>query len=188
MTVQRDQNEDAALALRAVHDRQSFGPLYDRYAVPVYRFCYRRLGNAHDAEDATSAIFTRALERLETFRGGSFPAWLFAIARSTLADRFRGTRPCAPVDLTGVDVEEPGDGPEEAAMKSDERRALATLLASLTPDQRAVIELRLAGLTGAEIAQSLGRSVPAVKMLQLRAMTRLRALAGPHPPEAECRD
>ena len=44
-------------------------------------------------------------------------------------------------------------------------------------DQREVIELRLAGLTGREIAEAMERSVDAVKMLQLRAMKRLRAAA-----------
>ena len=42
-----------------------------------------------DAEDATSAIFTRALERLDDYRGDTFAAWLFAIARSSLADQHR---------------------------------------------------------------------------------------------------
>jgi len=45
----------------------------------------------------------------------------------------------------------------------------------LPVDQREVIELRLAGLTGREIAEAMERSVDAVKMLQLRAMKRLRA-------------
>jgi DNA-directed RNA polymerase specialized sigma24 family protein len=51
-------------------------------------------------------------------------------------------------------------------------------LNDLPADQRRVIELRLAGLTGAEIAGVLNRSVAAVKMLQLRAMTRLRSELG----------
>jgi DNA-directed RNA polymerase specialized sigma24 family protein len=63
-------------------------------------------------------------------------------------------------------------------MAEDERRTLRALLAPLPVDQRRVLELRLAGLTGAEIAVVLARSVAAVKMLQLRAMTRLRAELG----------
>jgi DNA-directed RNA polymerase specialized sigma24 family protein len=39
-----------------------------------------------------------------------------------------------------------------------------------------VVELRLAGLTGPEIAASLGKSHAAVKMLQLRAVQKLRIL------------
>lgn len=59
-------------------------------------------------------------------------------------------------------------------MAADEHRELAAAIAKLAPDQRKVIELRLAGLTGPEIARMLGRSHAAVKMLQLRAVERLR--------------
>jgi len=41
-----------------------------------------------------------------------------------------------------------------------------------------VVELRLVGLTGGQIAVALGRSVGAVRMLQLRAGRRLREAAG----------
>jgi DNA-directed RNA polymerase specialized sigma24 family protein len=54
-----------------------------------------------------------------------------------------------------------------------------TLLARLPRDQRQVVELRLAGLTNQEIAEVLERSVPATKMLQVRAMSRLRSLIEP---------
>ena len=57
---------------RALHDRQAFGLLYDRYVDPVYRYCYGRLGSREEAEDATSLIFARALAALPTHRGGSF--------------------------------------------------------------------------------------------------------------------
>ena len=49
-------------------------------------------------------------------------------------------------------------------------------LAKLTNEQRNVVELRLAGLTGPEIAEALHLSIPAVKSSQFRAYGRLRAL------------
>lgn len=164
------------LAVRAVQDRAAFGELYDRYAVAVYRYCYRRTGNRELAEDATSAIFTRAFEALPAFRGGSFPAWLFAIAHSVLANARRGrveeqlprpldTLPDAPAD---------DPSPEELMLREEARLNVMNYLRALPVDQRRVVELRLAGLTGAEIAEALGKSVPAVKMLQLRAFKRLR--------------
>ena len=42
-------------------------------------------------------------------------------------------------------------------------------------DQRTAVELRLAGLTGPEVAAAMGRSHDAVKKLHLRALERLRA-------------
>jgi DNA-directed RNA polymerase specialized sigma24 family protein len=58
----------------------------------------------------------------------------------------------------------------------DEARELRILLHRLPHDQRQVVELRLAGLSNAEMAAILNRSVPAIKMLQGRALSRLRSL------------
>jgi len=46
----------------------------------------------------------------------------------------------------------------------EETRELQRWLAALTPEQRAVVELRLAGLSGAEMAAALGCSLGAVKI------------------------
>jgi RNA polymerase sigma factor (sigma-70 family) len=46
----------------------------------------------------------------------------------------------------------------------------------LSPDQRHIVDLRLAGLTGPEIAEVLGMSESAVKSSQFRAYSRLRKL------------
>ncbi|MEA2523782.1 MAG: hypothetical protein QOF73_1009 [Thermomicrobiales bacterium] len=176
--------DDAELAARAVLERAAFGVLYDRYAAPVYRYCYRRLGERAAAEDATSGTFLRAMEALPAFRGGSFRGWLFAIAHSVVVN---GTR--RRIEQALDDTYEAVDlaaSPEEMAVANDDRRQIVQLLASLPEEQRRVIELRLAGLTGNEIADSVGKSVAAVKMLQHRAMQRFRrTLATPTAPGVE---
>jgi DNA-directed RNA polymerase specialized sigma24 family protein len=53
---------------------------------------------------------------------------------------------------------------------------LRAALAQLPDDQRAAVELQLAGWPPDRIAASLGRSPAAVRMLRHRAMTRLRDL------------
>jgi RNA polymerase sigma-70 factor (ECF subfamily) len=172
--VRREESDadDAEVAARAVHDRAAFGVLYDRYAVAVYRYCYRRLGERGAAEDATSNTFLKAIESLPGYRGGSFPAWLFAIAHSVVVNGAR-RRSEAALDES-YEVADASASPEEEAMAGDDRRQIVRLLAGLPGEQRRVVELRLAGLSGAEIAESIGKSVPAVKMLQHRAMTNLR--------------
>ena len=177
-----DAAAEAALVARAREDPHAFEPLYARYLDPVYRYCYRRLGGREAAEDATSLVFAKALAALPHYRDGSFGGWLFAIAHNVVADAHRRRRPESPLAAAGDPVDrEPT--PEAAALAADERRSVRALLAGLPADQRRVLELRLAGLTGAEIAGVLGRSVAAVKMLQLRAMTRLRADLGAAGPE-----
>ena len=66
--------------------------------------------------------------------------------------------------------------PEDELLIADSERSVARLLAQLTPDQREVVELRLAGLSGAEIASVLGRNHGAVRGTQFRAYQKLREI------------
>lgn len=152
--------------------RAEFTVLYQQYVAPIYRYCYGRLGGREAAEDATSTIFLRAFASRDQFRGGSFAAWLFTIARHVVVDASRKRRdePLAAAD----ERVDPSQSAEEAALAADAARDLATMLQPLSTDQRRVIELRLAGLSGAEIAAVMGKSVASIKMLQFRAVRRLR--------------
>jgi RNA polymerase sigma-70 factor, ECF subfamily len=169
--------DDATLVARAKADRAAFGPLYARYLPAVLRYCERRLGDRAAAEDVTSQVFGRALANLADCgeREGAFRGWLFAIARNAVADAHRRRRPSAPRADAG-EVADAGPGPEDLALAAEGQRELRTLLDHLTPDQRRVVELRLAGLSGPEIAAALGLSHAAVKVHQFRAVRRLRGV------------
>lgn len=166
---------DEALVVRAKHDRQAFAPLYRRYVGPVYRYCLVRLGNVEAAEDATSAIFIKVLASLPSCRDETFRPWLFRIAQNVMTDRYRAARPTEPLE-TAAAVPEPEASPEELVLASESAERVTKLLANLSADQRRVLELRVAGLTGREIAGVLGRSHGSVRMIQVRAAARLREL------------
>ena len=166
---------DAVLVARAKHDRQAFAPLYRRYVGPVYRYCLVRLRDVEAAEDATSAVFTKALGSLSSCQDDTFRPWLFRIAQNVITDGFRSARPTWPLDAADT-IPEPAASPEEIALVAESTERVVTLLASLPADQRRVLELRLAGLTGREIASVLGRSHGSVRMIQVRAAARLRDL------------
>jgi len=180
-------DDEAVLVARARRDRAAFGPLYARYADRVYRYCHRRLGTREAAEDATSLVFAKALAGLAGFRGGSFPAWLFAIAHNVCLNAVR-RRPDLPLAAAGDPPDPASTGsPETLALAAEAERDLRALLAALPPDQRRVLELRLAGLAGAEIAAAMGRSLASVKMLQVRALASLRAAHAESPTAAAIR-
>lgn len=163
---------DAELLAAALRDRSQFGSLYVRYRNDVFAYCRRRL-DEQDAEDVMSQIFMRAYEHLESCRGPSFRAWLFRIAHNAVIDRLRSRKPSVALDETWNLVSSERS-PELHALDSDLKDQLECAIRALPPDQRAAMELRLAGLTGIECASALGKRPEAVRMLQHRAFVSLR--------------
>ena len=168
--------EDARVVGLAKADPRAFAPLYARYFDPVYRYCYRRLGHPEVAADATAQVFTKALAALPGYRedATSFRSWLFAIAHNVITDDLRARRPIAPM-TAAAHLAAPDPSPEEVVLTGETGGLVRALLGSLPADQRQILELRLAGLTGPEIAAVLGRSLGAIKIAQVRAFARLRA-------------
>jgi RNA polymerase sigma-70 factor, ECF subfamily len=181
-----EEASDAALVARAQHDRQAFGLLYDRYVELIFRYRLVRLRDREDAEDATSLIFARALAALPTQRGGSFRSWLFSIAHNVVVDAHRRERSGLPLSMVEV-LPARELSLEDQAVAEERRHAVVQGLASLPDEQRQVVELRLAGLTGPEVAATLGRSHDSVRTTQRRAVRQLRALLGITPELEERR-
>jgi RNA polymerase sigma-70 factor (ECF subfamily) len=169
--------DDNDLVEQSLRDLRAFAPLYERYAGLVYGYCFHRLGSRHAAEDATSSIFARALASLAGYRGPSFRAWLFGIAHHVVADAHRGRGPDEPLEDAAATIDA-APSPEDLAIASDDRRRLHALLTQLSAEQRRIVELRLAGLTSAEIGQVLGLRRGTVDVAQYRALGRLRAFLG----------
>jgi RNA polymerase sigma-70 factor, ECF subfamily len=159
-------------------DSRAFAALYERYVGQVYRYCYVRTGSREAAEDATSEVFLRALGALGGYRDGMFVAWLFRIAHNVTVDVARRQRPTAPLAALG-DPPDREPTPEAVALARERATELRAALARLSDEQRAAVELRLAGWSGEQIGATLGKSPDAVKMLRSRAIGRLRAILGP---------
>lgn len=176
---------ERAEIVRAQQDPRAFAPLYERYVDAVFGYCYRRTGDRESAADLTSQIFARALGALPRYqaqaREGTFRSWLFSIAHNLVVDAHRTRRDHSSLDHIPDEraLRDASPSPEDHAIASEERRALARAMTSLTTSQRQVVELRLAGLTGPEIATVLGMRLAAVKSAQFRAYARLRELLRP---------
>lgn len=163
--------EEEACIARAKQDLKEFAPLYRRYVDPIYRYCYSRLGDSRAAEDTTSLVFYKAMAGLHKYKGGSFRSWLFTIAHNVIVDSLR--RKVVTQNLEAVNLANPLT-PEDEVSAEEESLLLRTAIAELTSDQQEVIALKLAGLSGKEIAKALGRSLSSIKMLQFRAIEKLR--------------
>ena len=144
--------------------------IYLLYADNVFGYVLSIVRDEHDAEDITSEVFARLPRALSHYKASATPfaAWLLRVARNAALDHLRAQRsvPLAEVHASGESFE----------LQARERLAgLRAALEALPDDQRHVMLLRLiAGLTPAEVAERLGRSVDAVHALQHRARRRLR--------------
>jgi RNA polymerase sigma-70 factor (ECF subfamily) len=153
---------------------ESFAALYRRHFDGVYRYCYRELRNEQRAQDAAQQVFTNALEALARYHeGGRLRQWLFAIAHNVIDNDRPKLRPTDPLDFAS-ELPDRDATPEEQALAAAGRQELLDAIARLPEDQRRAIELRIRGKTGKEIADAMGRSHEAARMLLFRATERLR--------------
>ncbi|MCL4439170.1 MAG: sigma-70 family RNA polymerase sigma factor [Firmicutes bacterium] len=106
---------------------------------------------------------------------GPFAAWIFRIAHNVYVDYIRGRREYATQDVMLELAAGSDDSPEEAVLQGEEVKKLRQLLKDLAPDYRDVVALRYAGdLRFAQIAEILGKTESAVRMLHHRALKQLR--------------
>ncbi len=170
---------------RAQHDPRTFVPLYERYVDAIFGYCFHRTGDPDMAADLTSQIFAKAIGALPRYqiqeRHGTFRSWLFSIAHNLVVDAHRTRRDHSSLDRIpdSRPLRDPSPSPEAHAIANEDRLTLARAMASLTGSQRQVVELRLAGLTGPEIAAVLNMHLAAVKSAQFRTYARLRTLLRP---------
>ena len=166
---------DPDVRLAVAGDRRALEALIRSEWPRIHRIVTAEIGDRADAEDLTQEAFARVLPRLDTFSDpGALHAYLAQVARNLVRDRWRRRRfvdPGAPVADGASDV----PGPEALALDRADRDALGLALRRLPDEYRRVLELRFSERRSSEeIARLLGRSAPAVRQLQHRALIRLR--------------
>lgn len=168
---------------RAKQDPRAFAPLYDTYADMIWRFAMNRLRDPERAQDVTSQTFVKAIQSLPGFNaklqgeGTSFPAWLMMIARNTIIDEQRKHRPTSDIENPVIEPQlSTSSTPESIAISRDEQRRVRQAIAQLNPRQQRMVELRIAGYSGQEIADIMGISLNGVRTAHSRAYSKLRDL------------
>ena len=179
------ENDEQALIQRARGgDLDAFNALVLRYQDRVYSQAYRIMGEPAAADDSAQDAFITAYRRLETYRGGSFIAWLLRITTNTCYDelRRRKRRPATPIEeLPGAEMDDgpplPASGisPEQAAQNSELNAAIQDCINALKDDQRITLVLSdVQGLSYGEIADSTGVNMGTVKSRLSRARLAVR--------------
>jgi RNA polymerase sigma-70 factor (ECF subfamily) len=167
--------DERLLIEAAQKDPARFAELYTINFERVYAYAVLRVGNRAEAEDLTADVFHQALANLKRFewRGIPFAAWLFRIAANLISDRWH--RSGREVAAESGKIDSAQVSPVE--IEEVERRAtLFRLVDTLPAEQKRVLVLRFVEQKSIkEVARETRKTEGAVKQLQFRALSNLRA-------------
>ncbi len=156
-------------------ERESFEAFFQARHRAIFAYLWRMTGEEEAANDLCQETFLRAWRQFERIRLYDRPeAWLLRVATNLALNHLRRRK--GPVG-GALSLDEGIDpATSDPSWRFAVRDAVRGVLAELTPRQRAALILREAyGLTGDQLAQALGVSTPAAKMLLFRAREAFRA-------------
>jgi RNA polymerase sigma-70 factor (ECF subfamily) len=170
---------EAEIVVRAVAgDRDAFSDLYENHYDQIQRYVLYRVSSLEEAEDITQRVFVQAWQAIGRYRptGSPFVAWLFTIAHNLVVSFYRKHRQTAPLD-DEIEEERPSSSPEFMAEAGFERDRTRSAVSALRPDYQKVIYLRFNdNRSHRDIAEELGKSEGAVRVMQHRALLKLRGI------------
>lgn len=158
-----------------------FTRIYDEHAKAVYRHCYFRMLDEHDAQDVMQEAFVRLWTYMASGKTvENYRAFLYTTANRLIIDlaRQRKRRPTVSLEMLADEGREFG-GPSlehDIGVREDSRELYATLGKLKEPYRGLLIMRYLDGLTVADIARIIGRSAPVVSVQLHRGIAKLRAL------------
>jgi RNA polymerase sigma factor (sigma-70 family) len=148
----------------------------------AYNLARWLMRNAQDAEDVVQEAMLRALTYFPGFRGENPRGWLLQIVRNAAYGSMklnRGARLVSVEDEAALpELADPGDDPEAALMKEQDREGIARLLAALPVELRETLVLReLEEMSYKEIAEITAAPIGTVMSRLWRARRLLAAAA-----------
>lgn len=174
-----DRVSELKLALLAKDgDQAAFSALYNEHIRKIYDFIYFKTLNKETAEDLTSQVFLKVLKHISNFKSDNFSAWLYTIARNTVIDYYRSDKNYKNIEDCW-DLANSGDleAVADTELLMDKVRAA---MKKLSAADRELLTMRLwSDMTFKEIANSLQKKEPAIKMAFSRALQKLKGEISP---------
>lgn len=184
MTAADTPTDEELMQAYARGDMRAFETLYDRHALPVWRFVQRSVQNAALADDLVQDVWFSVVRHAPQYEArAKFRTWLFTLAHHCVVDHWRTQKNHASLDAESEDgtalaemlAAESGFGPERRLDSRELAQALLDALAALPEVQREAFLLQAeAGMSLAEIAQTTGVNMETAKSRLRYARARLR--------------
>lgn len=172
---------DGELIVMSKTDAEAFGVLYDRHALSLVSFFYRRTACAETAADLMAETFAEAFASRKRYRRTAAPAraWLFTIAhrqlsklarRGAVSAKYRARLGMSMTPAEDTTLERLEELLDIEPLRSEVRSALA----SLPEDTADALLLRVGhDLPYPEVARRLGCSEQAARARVSRGLRRL---------------
>ena len=167
-------------------DLDAFNTLVLHYQDALFNTALRILGDDDLAADATQDAFLSAFQHLNSYRGGSFKAWLMRTVTNACYDELRRKkrRPTTPLEPDSDDGDEMGSprwladphlSPEQRTEADELEHAIQHCLDHLPVEFRTVVVLAdLQGLDYTEVASAIRAPLGTIKSRLARARIRLQ--------------
>ncbi|MFC1873891.1 RNA polymerase sigma factor [Chloroflexota bacterium] len=155
-------------------DSEAFGEIYSLYLDKIYRYVFYQVRDKMIAEDVTEEIFVKAWKAIKSCKGKeqTFLPWLYRIAHNHVIDDLRSRKRSLVVDIEMVEEVSTGGLELEGGLEQED---LSRMIDFLPQNQRQVIILKfIEGFDNSEISQAMDKSEGAVRVLQMRALAKLR--------------
>ncbi len=180
-------DETALIGQAKKGDLDAFNRLVLEYQDRAYNLALRMLGDQASAEDAVQVSFISAYEKIRTFRGGSFRAWILRITANNCLDELRRQKRKPTADLNPMDPEN-GDevespewladeslSPEEKVSQKELESAIQRCIQELPDEFRAVVLLvDVQGLDYREASEVVQSPLGTIRSRLARARQRLQ--------------
>tara|TARA_Y100000031_G_C8203653_1_gene377518 strand:- start:574 stop:1146 length:573 start_codon:yes stop_codon:yes gene_type:complete len=173
-------NKQLVLKLQFDNDPEAFSELYDRFAEPIYRFIYFKVGSRVDAQDLTSEVFLKAWAAIREKKEGvlNFRAFLYRIARNLVVDFYRAKRQNTSIEAIDPDAIMVSANIDRIA-NNQELSVVLKAVRSLKDEYRELIIFRFMDqMSYKEIGQILNKSQVTVRVTMHRAVKTLKRHLG----------
>lgn len=159
-------------------EKLEFSEVYHEYYLKIFRYVRGKITNHHEAEDLTQEIFAAAYRNFEKFdpNKASVGTWIYVIMNNRLKNYYRDKKEQDSLDDEEQFLELASEEVlEESVLLEEEKKLLLAALAELSERERQIIvSTYFDKKTSAQTARMLGMTAGNVRVVQNRALTKIR--------------
>ena len=171
------ETDTTLLTAARMMNKDALVKIFDLYSSALYNYALRLCGDPMTADQIVGDVFVKLLEQFSAGNGprANLRSYLYEIAYHRIVDEVRKSQRTVPLEAAaslGQDIHSGSLNWEDKILFN---QVLHVIRSELTDDQRHVIILRfLEDFSLQETAAILGKNVNSVKVIQNRALARVR--------------